>query len=92
MGKIPGLEKPACSERLKERVLFNLSKSPQGELTSESRGWTRCNAWKLQLENFRLRIRPRFLTVRVINHWNNGSKGRIDPPSLEVFRASETRV
>lgn len=32
---------------------------------------SRSNVWKLKLDKFRLEIRHIFLTMRMINHWNN---------------------
>ncbi|KFP90805.1 hypothetical protein N311_12892, partial [Apaloderma vittatum] len=45
------------------------------------------NGLKLQGGRFRLDIRRKFLTMRVVKHWNRLPKEAVDAPSLEVFKA-----
>ena len=49
---------------------------------------TRGNASKLRWGRFRLDIRRKFFTQRVVTHWNRLPKEAVDAPSLEAFRAS----
>jgi len=48
---------------------------------------TRENGFKLKESSFRLDIRKKFLTVRVVKHWNMLPKEAVAAPSLEVFRS-----
>jgi len=48
---------------------------------------TRRNGSKLKEGRFRLDIRKKFLTMRVVKHWHRLPKEAVAAPSLAVFKA-----
>jgi len=48
---------------------------------------TRSNGFTLTEGGFRLDVRKKFFTVKVLKHWNRLPREAVEAPSLEIFKA-----
>ncbi|KAK4832976.1 hypothetical protein QYF61_026802 [Mycteria americana] len=100
---IRGLEHLSYEDRLRELGLFSLEKTFQylkgaykkageGLFTRACSDRTKGNGFKLKEGRFRLALRKKFFTIRVVRHWNRLPREVVDAPSLEVFKARLDRA
>ncbi|KFV69035.1 hypothetical protein N307_12365, partial [Dryobates pubescens] len=61
-------------------------KAGEGLLRISGSDRTRGNGMKLEVGRFRLDMRKKFFTMRVVKPWNGLSREGVEAPSLEVFK------
>ncbi|KAK4823662.1 hypothetical protein QYF61_005014 [Mycteria americana] len=101
------MEHLSYKDKLRELGLFSLEKALGRPYCSLSGAYkkdgdrlfsraccdrTRHNGFKLKEGRFRLDIRKKFFTVRVVRHWHRLPREVVDAPSLERFKVRPIRI
>mgnify|MGYP001856929046 CR=1 FL=1 len=67
-------------------------KAGEGLFLKAGKNRMRGNVFKLQESRFRLDIKKKLFTLRMVRHWNSLPTEVVDAPSLEAFKARIDRV
>ena len=67
-------------------------KAQEGLFLRADRNRMRGNGLKLEEVRFRLDIRKKFFTVRVVRYWNRLLREVVNAPSLEAFKIRPDRT
>ncbi|KAK4826812.1 hypothetical protein QYF61_011620 [Mycteria americana] len=84
---VRGLEPLCYGERLRAGYLKGADKKDEDRLFSRAcSNRARGNSFKLTEGRFRLDIRKKCFTMRVVGHWHRLPREAVNTPSLEVFK------
>lgn len=70
----------------------SLQGSWRGTLIRNCSDSTRDNGFKWKEEKFRLDIKKKFFTVKVVRHWERLPRDVVDSPSLAAFKTLSSLV
>jgi len=89
----PGDEKAVGTPYSSLSVLKRACRKDRGNLfTKACCDRTRSNGFKLRGGRFRLDVREKFFTMRVMKHWNRLPRETVEAPYLETFKVRLDRA